>query len=260
MLTPELRQRWQRTDDTWHLELPAGWMQGRAVFGGLTVAAGAALGIRQTAPQRTLRTLTAHLIRPVSPGSVTGRYRMQREGKSTTFAEVSLSQAGAEVLQLNLLFAHPRAAAMRVSPSVRFEGPDPETLTELPYIEGAMPECTQHMDLRWFRGGFPFTGVQDPHLAGWCRLRVPYANVEGMLGLLDAWPSPTLAMLQEPRPSSTVNWTVHFLHVPQDFTQWFGFTYDTVAAHSGFHTVVGHLFDATGRLLAYSQQLVAVFD
>ena len=37
-LDASLRTLWTSINDTWRIDVPAGWMQGRSAFGGLTAA------------------------------------------------------------------------------------------------------------------------------------------------------------------------------------------------------------------------------
>ncbi len=81
---------------------------------------------------------------------------------------------------------------------------------------------------------------------------------EHQLALLDAWPCPTLSLLDRPAFASTVTWTAHLL--APSAPGFHRFTYETVAANAGFSTCSGHLFDTTGQLVGLTEQLVVVFD
>jgi len=86
-----------------------------------------------------------------------------------------------------------------------------------------------------------------------------------LLALIDAWPAPVLPTLRAFAPASTVRWTVQLLDAAAaagdvDGCAWHHVRADTVAAADGFATVVGTLSAADGRPLAWSEQLVAVFD
>ncbi len=255
-----LRELWSETSDVWQFEMPAGWLQGRSVFGGLSAAALAALGRRVVSPDRKLRTANTQLLRPTAPGRVTGSVRVVREGKSTSFVQAALAQDGQETALANLVFVRPREGSAPVTGLAPFTGPQPETLPDMPYLAGITPEFTQHIALRWATGSPPFTGADQARLDGYCRFRVPAGGAEGVLGLLDMWPSPSLSVLNSPALASTVSWTAHILLVPKDFEQWFRFSYETVAGKDGMHTCVGHLHNAEGALVGFTEQLVAIFD
>lgn len=255
-----LRERWLREDEGWRFELPEGWQQGRSVFGGLTAAALAALGARQVDEDRRLRTANLQLMRPVTPGTVRGAARVLREGRGAAFVETRLAQGGAEAALAQLVFVRPREPSLALPsppPPLRV---DPETLEDLPYVPGVVPEFVQHAQLRWAQGSPPFSGGAEARFAGFCRLREPAGDAEGLLAMLDLWPSPTLGLLDRFAFASTVSWTAHLLGAPARFDGWFQFEYEAVAARAGFHTVVGRLFDPSGELVGWTEQLVAVFD
>ncbi len=254
-----LRRRWTRVDDTWRFEMPKGWMQGRTVYGGLSAAAATALASRSVDTARRLRTLGVHFLAPVSPGPVEGEVRLLREGKSTTFVDARLLQQGRTVVAATAVFVRPREGTACVAAPMHQNAPDAASLAELPFIEGLTPECTQHVALRWASGALPFSGAKEARFTGYCRFRVPAGDVEGVLGLLDAWPSPSLAVLSAPAPESSVSWTAHIVHVPPEFDGWFWFEYETVVGDAGYHTVVGRLYGSDFRLVAWTEQLVAVF-
>lgn len=273
-----LRERWspspmssQSDGAAWRFDMPEGWMQGRSVFGGLSVAAAAGLASRHVDPSRSLRTLSAQLMRPVTAGPVDGSFRVVREGKSTTFTEVRLMQQGVETAIVSLIFTRPRDEALVIAPTPRWQGPDPESLDSFSDAPGPMtspaasaktrlpPEFVQHIAMRWASGGPPFSGASEARFTGYCRFRQPAGDVEGILGLLDAWPCPSLSVLETPTFGSTVTWTAHILAIPDDFDGWFPFSYDTVAGAGGFHTAVGRLHAPDGQLIGWTEQLVAIF-
>lgn len=254
-----LRHRWTRVGDTWRFEMPTGWMQGRSVYGGLSAAAAAALAFRNVDTGRSLRTLTVHFLGPVSPGPVEGAVQVLREGKSTTFVDVRLLHEGRPTVVATAVFAKSREGTASVAAPDHQHAPDVASLTDLPYLEGLTPECTKHVALRWASGALPFSGAEEARFTGYCRFRMPAGDVEGLLGLLDAWPSPSLAVQKAPAPESSISWTAHVVHVPEAFEGWFWFEYETVVGDAGYHTVAGRLYGPDFRLVAWTEQLVAVF-
>ncbi len=256
-----LRERWTETDGAFHFDMPTDWMQGRSVFGGLSAAALVALAHRSVSPERVLRTISIQLLRPTVPGPLTGSARVVREGRSTSFLEGALAQAGADTARASMVFAAPRQSASRVVGTVPFATEqDVETLPELPYLPGVTPEFAKHIALRWASGGPPFSGMAEARFDGYCRFRGAAGDVEGVLGLLDMWPCPSLSVLTSPSFASTVTWTAHVFAVPASFEQWFSFSYETVAGSDGLHTAVGRLHSADGTLVGFTEQLVALFD
>lgn len=254
-----LRDQWNEVDGGWHFELPAGWGQGRSVFGGLVGAVAASLARLHVGDGRSLRTMSTQLLRPTRPGRLDGTVSVLREGKYTSFVEVILSQDGARVVTANFVFARHRGGAVTVDATVPWTGPDPETLADVPYVPGAMPECVRNVTLRWGSGPAPFSGADEASFVGFCRTHYPSGDIEGVLAILDIFPPPSLVLLNTPAPASTVSWTAHVLDAPERLEGWLRVEYRTVVGAGGMHTTVARLFDPDGRLLGWSEQLVAVF-
>lgn len=254
-----LRERWTKEDEP-VFEMPETWGQGRSVFGGLTVATAVALARREVGTERALRTVESQLLSPAVAGPVVGSFRLLREGKSATFAQVTLRQEERLVAIVTMVFGASRPGAFAVPPRPTFQASKPpEDSLELPYVPNISPEFVQHVVMRWADGTPPFTGAEEAHFTGYCRFRIEAGDDEGLLGLLDVWPTPMLSMLQTPAPASTVTWSAHVFEPIDRIDDFYGFTYDTLGGSGGFHTVLGHLYAPDGHLVATSKQLVALF-
>ena len=254
-----LRAHWVHgTGDTWRAELPAGFMQGRSVYGGLTTALAVALAHRFIA-DRPLRNVAVQFLRPSEPGAVDGRCEVLREGRYTTFARVTLSRGGADFLVVSLVFALARDATEVPARTVVLEG-SPADVPAIPYIEGMTPQFLQNFDVRWTIGGFPYTGAEEAVIGGWIRARAaPCGEPEGVLAMLDAWPCPSLSMVQGVVMASSVSWSAHLVRPVAPTPDWFHFRYETIVGIDGMHTATGELRTANGELVAWTEQLMAVF-
>ncbi|MCB9641777.1 MAG: thioesterase family protein [Myxococcales bacterium] len=262
-LDAKLREQWHQTPEGWTFEFPTGWMQGRSIFGGFTAASLASLGYRHVDNDRTLRTLSIQLLSPTVPGKAQGFLDIVREGKNITFAQARLEQQGKVTATASLIFSKSREGSVSAPTNPRWlpkQGPAPEGLVDMPYIPEVIPEFIQKFSMRWADGSPPFSEASQAAFSGYCRLREPSGDVEALLGLLDAWPCPSLSLVDRPVAASTVTWTAHILEIPQNFEDWFSFSYETVAGEGGFHTAVGVLHSSTGQLLGWTEQLVALFD
>lgn len=255
-----LRALWTRDGSGWVGSLPEGWMQGRSVFGGVTAATMAALGRRLVSEDaRLLRSASIQLLAPVTAGDVRGSATLLREGRNITFVEVRLTQADVLVGRATLVFARPMQSTLDVAAPPAPKTDDPASMLAVPYIEGVIPEFTQNVDMRFAEGSPPFTGATHAAFTGVFRYRVPLGDTEGVLALLDTYPPPSLSLAEKPTFASTASWTAHLLAPPASFDDWFTVRYETLVGAHGLHTVVGHLYDAQGTLVAWSEQLVAVF-
>ncbi|MEM6925654.1 MAG: thioesterase family protein [Myxococcota bacterium] len=252
-----LPSRWLDTPRGPVFDVPEGWGQGRATFGGLVGAAGVALARRAT--PRTLRVLQAQLLAPVTPGPLHGSVEVLREGRTTTIVQVQLRQRDRLAAHLGLTYAVPRPGSKTVAgPEAPAWGP-PDQHPAIPYLAGLTPEFMQQVECRWIEGGLPYSGAAEPRLGGYVRFHTDEPpSLEAIVALLDVFPTPTLVTLDRPVPSSSVTWTAHFHAAPRPGP--YAFRYETVAATDGLSSVVGHLWAADGTPLAFTEQAIAVFD
>ena len=254
-----MRGLWRQDSDTWVAELPEGWMQGRSVYGGLVAAVAAGLARLHIEEERTIRLAQMQLMRPLVPGLVEGRVSVLREGKYASFASVELVQGGEVATAARYVFSRARAGSTSVEPRPAWVGVAPETLPNLPHIPGIMPEFVKNVEMRWESGALPYSGEEQCSFRAYCAFRTPAGGLEGVLGLLDLFPAPTLGKLTSPAPASTVAWTAHILNAPERIEGWCRFEYETVVGEGGMHTVVGRLYASDGALLGWTEQLVAVY-
>ncbi|MEM9113812.1 MAG: thioesterase family protein [Myxococcota bacterium] len=257
-MTDVLRPDWKALPSGGHeWTVPDGWGQGRACFGGLVVAS--MFSLSKQVCSRPLRTIQANFLAPVRPGSALADLTVLRDGRSTTVTEVRLRQEDRVAATAILTFVEPRTHSRSVegeaAPS--WSEPDPKRL--MPYIEGLTPEFTQHFEYHFAEGGFPYSGQKEAHIGGFIRFRDrEETDTEAQIALLDAWPCPTITVLDGFAPSSTVTWTIHLLEaITPGYAR---FRYRSVHARDGFSTSVGTMWRSDGRMVAYSEQTVAVFD
>ncbi|MEM7158055.1 MAG: thioesterase family protein [Myxococcota bacterium] len=244
-------------------EVPTSWMQGRTSYGGVVAAIGLR-GLRAVLEQpRVPRTVHASFIGPVGPGPAELRPQVLRSGRYLTHGRAEIWQGEQMRAQVTATFADDRPSSLQVPATEPGPVPEPETLVDMPYVEGLTPAFTQHVAMRWADGGMPFSGGKDPRISGWCRHRTdPGSSYEAVLGLLDTWPAPVLPLLRAPAPSSSVSWTTTFLSVPESFDPegWWRYDSETTMAAHGYAAMRASLRAPDGRLAAVGEQLVAVFD
>ncbi|MEM6731389.1 MAG: thioesterase family protein [Myxococcota bacterium] len=249
---------WTRDGDHHRWTVPEGWGQGRAVFGGLV--AGAAARLSQSFVERPLRTIQTQFLAPVRHGVLEAEFEELRRGKSATITRATLRQD--DRISSLFVFTHiePRPDSIRVPFPDAPEWKPPEQVMQMPYIAGVTPEFTQHYDFRFAEGSMPFTGGTRAHFNGYIRAKEDAGvEVADTLGLVDAWPCPTLTILSRPVAASTVTWTLHLFDPPSP-TAFNRYAFRTELAASGFSTSVGRMWNAEGQPVAYSEQTVAVFD
>lgn len=262
-MTPFSRtHRWPRvSEDLFAAELPEDWLQGRTAFGGL-LAAVALTAIAERWPDRPVRSLHTRFLDPLGAGPAELRLRMAREGRSVAHVEARFVQGERLCAAIDATLAAPRASGLALAGPPLPEGPDPEGLTPLPYFPGLGPVFTQHLELCWTEGGLPYSGSPGRVLGGWGRVRDPEAAGPALtLAMLDAWPPVVLQGVSRVVPASTIHWTAHLVDAAGPRPgEWLRFRAEAPTAADGYATELAWLWGRDGRLLGWSEQLLAVFD
>lgn len=252
----EVLAGWKQEGGVWRAELPAGWGQGRTVYGGLS--AGMLTELLRRSVDRPVRSLQLQYLAPIVPGAVEGHIEVVRSGRSCTFVEVRLLQDGRPALVGYATLVASRPATDVAAPEAPTWAPF-ATIPALQPVPGAVPEFVQHFALRWVEGTVPFQGGEQASFGAYVDFdESPEAPSQAhQIGMLDAFPCPTLGVLHQPVPASTVTWSAHLLAPPERGVH--RFRYRTVVARDGFSTTVGHLWGPSGTLVAWTEQTVAVF-
>jgi acyl-CoA thioesterase len=244
-------------------EIPQDWLQGRSTFGGL-LAAIAIRGLQTPAQGRTMRSFIMDCIRPTVAGPLEVEVETLRVGRSMLHARATLRQAGETCAILLGTFGNARPSKLHYeAASVADARMPPEQLVRLPFIEGAMPAFSQHFDYRWTSQHGLFSGAAEGKLSGYVRaLDADRVDSAVIAALIDSFPSPVLTQLRAPAPSATATWMVNFTHArpAMALTELCRYEATTTSASGGYATVDTKLWDAGGRLLADSRQLVVEFS
>lgn len=246
-----------------HVDIPTGWTQGRALYGGL-VAALLYRALEQKVGQGVpLRSATINFIAPASDGLLQCQAEIFRQGKSVTQGECRAIQNGQVVAVLLASFGAARESSININecPAPAFTAP--EAAMKLPVVKGITPEFLQHYDMRWAHGSFPFTRAEKGDIGGWVRELGARDSVDygDLIALVDTWPPTVLSMLSAPAPASSMTWTIEFMPGATDGTgqQWWQYLAETEFAAEGYVHSRARLWDESGKLFAISRQTVTVF-
>ncbi len=245
------------------VEIPEGWGQGRATFGG--IVAGLIYQAMQlnVGQDKLIRNLSINFVGPVEPGVLSIGTDLLREGKAVSVVEGRGIQDGQVKAQLTASFGAARGTQIQASGAKMPEAKSPENCIELPYIEGVTPEFTRHFLCQYAFGGLPFSGTISRELGGWISYREaqPEITVTEILGLIDAWPPATLPWIKKPAPASTLTWNIQFLHPMPTISPLDKCLYQAYVenAEDGYGYAHSKLWTPKGDLIALSQQTVAVF-
>lgn len=247
-------------------QVAQGWGQGRATYGGL-VAGLMLSALKAQLPTEgepsPLRSLTVSFVGPLEPGEAELRPRILRAGRSAVQGEVHIVQDGDVEAAMLATFGRSRQSAVVVEPAGRpTQLPPPEQVPAVPFVEGATPDFLGHVDMRVASGGWPYSGATTSHLRGYMRFREPTPTFgeEHFVSLLDAWPPAVVQMLDQPRPASSMTWTLELLDdvsaAPDTYWQ---YEVSTDQARDGYAHTEAHVWHPDGRLVAISRQTIAVF-
>ena len=257
--------------------IPDGWTQGRATFGGLVAAIlyqpieAALAQASEEAPQQTpLRSLTLSFIAPAAAGALETSARVLRAGRSAVQIEAHAAQGEQITAAALASFGKPRTSAISVESPAAPEFPAPDDCQPLPYIEGLVPEFAQHFDYRLGAGALPFSGSETGRIGGWIRFKnaeddqsAEPVTTSHLLALIDAWPPAALSLLKTLAPASSLTWTLELMPAAHNTEgaagDWWQYLAEVEQAEDGYAVIAARLWDAQGRLLARSRQTVTIF-
>jgi acyl-CoA thioesterase len=255
----------------WTANLPGDWAQGRTSFGGLLAAMAASAAVQVLGPERPLRSLDVAFVAPLAAGPVELDVEVLGAGKAVTQLVVSIRSGPVLGCRVHVVAGAARVSALRIDavPTELVEGDPAEQGIEFPYLPGLTPEFVQHVEHRWCSDAFPFTGggPETARIDGWVRHRTAADGLPAMIALLDAWPPVVLPMVTGPAPASTVRWAIQ-LAGPSELNmvaladagkQWFWYEARAVTCADGYFTAQASIY-AEGRLMAWSEQLMAIYD
>ncbi len=262
-----------RSADSLTFTISEDWLQGRSSFGGLQ-AAFALTAMRQlTGVAAPLRVLQTTFIAPVGGGDVRVVASTLRAGKSVTHVEARLMQGEDTACLVIGIFGASRESAITVPMAVREAPNGPDGLKDLPFAKGIAPNFTQHFQWRWASGGWPYCGSREPFTRIWLKHRTPTGSTLfdaeiAFVALADAVPSPALSMMNVPKASSSLTWTLELLRdmPPQGDDTSFGVGHaywridsDIHQSQNGYVAQTATVIAPDNQPVALSRQAVVVF-
>ncbi|WP_419570627.1 thioesterase family protein [Rheinheimera sp.] len=246
------------------IEVPVGWGQGRALFGGMAAALAAQHLLNGPVSAAEIRSLTVSFVAPLEPGTATVSRRILRQGKSVTQALVEIEQHGQVALVLLASFgvARPSKLDLPLLPELQQNSISQHKGWQMPAAPG-VPEFTQHIDFMLDAGAWPYSGGRQRVLAGRNRLKAHQgeAGLPELLALIDAWWPVSLGLLPQPAPASSLTWTLELLPGWTGFNgeQYWSYAAEIEQGADGYHLISSRLWNPAGALVGLSRQVVTVF-
>ncbi|EAT13919.1 thioesterase family protein [Bermanella marisrubri] len=242
------------------------WAQGRSVFGGLSAALLLVHIEQQTGlTDKELRTLNVHF-----SGAITAdepcqlSYETISEGRSVIQVQARLLQGNQCKTLVMACFAKNRDSDIRHQAEILTPSKSREQAQKMPFIKGVVPDFIQHLDLRFTSKALPFSGADQGIITGYMNFNDPHSefNDASVVALIDAWPPAVFPMLKGPAPGSSVTWNIEFIQPRTELAQDDSLYYECEVkqADLGYAHTEAKIFHPNGELIAFSRQLVAVYD
>lgn len=240
---------------------PPGWGQGPFIFGGLVAGTMLRCVLAEAGAARAPRSMQVVLVAPARVGPVAVEIATLRAGASVVVWRATMVQEGGVCAEAHIVLGGPRASDLDEAKDQAPTLPRPESLWELPVGMAGAPEFTQFYEFR-YAAGMPMTGEDNAYSAGWVRSRVPEPiDWPHLAALADAWPPAVLIRAKGHRPMGTITMSLLFGDEPPGQAGGADFlALNTRSDHTwhGYSHQTDGVWDATGKLLVRSTQLVAV--
>lgn len=255
----------RRDGDTFRLDVPAGWRQGRGAFGGYTIGALIrAIEQRVGDPAREVRSVTAELPAPVEPGPAELPVEILRAGNKLTAARAAVVQNGeirghaVAILAASRPGAGPIAWRELTPP----EAPPWRSVAPLAMPPtGMWPEFAQHFDY-YLVAGAPIADGSPARTIGWVRPKVPceVRDAGYLASLVDVWWPAAFTKFPPTRPCATIAYTLDLVGdvagLDPDAPLLYRGTVPVCA--DGYFLETRELWGEDGRLIAINHQTFAM--
>ncbi len=239
------------------------WGQGRGLFGGVVVGCLVrAIELLEPDPARVVRSLTAEIAGPVSPGPVRVLVEALRRGSAVSTVRARIEGTDEVLADLVAVLARARPGTpswheMPVPVMPPWRGLEPT-----PLAPPLTPTFTQNLEFR-ITGPLPFQGGTDSVASGWVRPRQPGPIIPGaapIAAMIDAfWPAGA-ARFESPRPLATITFGMQVMSAASRLsleTPVF-YTARCLVSDDGYMVEERQIWSEDGRLLALNQQTMAI--
>jgi acyl-CoA thioesterase len=248
--------------NTYHVDIPEDWLQGRTSFGGLTAALCVAAAERAVPDLPPLRSAQFTYVGPAG-GVVEITPRLLRRGKSSVFAAVELRAEGSLATHAILSFGAARESKYSYRGRPMPKAPLPGT-TEA-FFRSGKPKFTQHFEAFTAGGQKLVSSADRPEIVLWLRHRDPggMTRLPGLIALGDTPPVAAYTMLSAPVPASSLTWSVEMidaaaaLRAPSD--AWYLLRSAGEDVREGYSVQDMALWAQDGTLIMVARQTVAIF-
>ncbi len=248
-----------RHGDTFTIDAPPAWSQGRTLYGGMTAALCHEAARPLIAAEVPLRSAQFAFIGPAS-GTLRLVPTIARQGRSLSVVTVDLFADDALAAKATFLFGAPRDSVVAYDRNAFPTVPTPDDCKPL-FPEGFAPaRFFNNFDMRHAAGSRLISGG-EPEFTLWVRFRDDQSidPVTALLALADAPPPAAMPAFPRPAAISTATWSLDLMHAPTAINDWFLLRSTGEQASDGYAMQDMTLWNSTGRRLIQGRQCVAVF-
>ena len=242
--------------DSYIIETPEAWTQGRTLYGGMTAALCFESAKRQSLVQAPFRSAQFIFVGPAS-GELTFRAELLRAGRSSTAVSVDCASAAGMAARASFLFGADRSSLVENTAALPSPLPPAD---DCPVFIERTGGFHDNFELRLAEGSPLFSGGL-PGFTVWVRFRdAPDVDATtALLALADALPPAAMARFTAFAPISTTTWTVDVADVPSSMNGWHLLHSESDHSANGYSMQTMRLWSVSGTLLATGRQVVAIF-
>ncbi|WTN46276.1 thioesterase family protein [Streptomyces sp. NBC_00631] len=232
---------------------PSAWGFG-GLHGGLALGL-VASSVRRSLRGHSLRSITGQFHQPVRETFAIDT-RVIRSGRNASAVQATGSDSAGMCLTATAILGVDQEGTVPTYAPDAPDTPGPHALASLEGLTHQVPVLSQ-VDVRPVGSIRPYSGAENPTMTAWMRVRghdVP-VDPSAVVFLLDALPPSYTAVLRQPRPVPTIEFSAHLTaHVPT--SPWVLVRSRTVRAEAGgWVTESIDAWDLEGTHLASAQQL-----
>lgn len=244
----------------WRTHIPAGWLQGRTTYGGLSAALCHQVG-KTLAREMPLRSAQIAFVGPAG-GDVSLQAETLRAGKSSTYVGVDLMGESGLATRATFVFgaARPEGKTMITGLTApKVAAPD---VSNQMFPENIGPVFISNFDVELISGGLPMSASDNPENLYWMRHRdkAAPADITSLLALGDAPPPVGMSFYDGPLRISSMNWSIDVLS--DDFVSdgnWFLSRAVAQTLNHGYSSQDMTLWNRRGVPVMASRQTIAIF-
>jgi Thioesterase-like superfamily len=236
------------------LEVPSSAWGFGGLHGGLALSL-VASSMRRSVPEHSLRSITGQFHRPIRE-TFAIESRLIRSGRSVAALEATGTGREGICLTAMAIFGSDQEYGVPVYAPDAPDVPGPDSLPTLEGLADKVPVLGQ-VELRPIGEVRPYVGAAEPTMTAWMRIKGREAPVDAcsVIFFLDALPPSYTAVLAQPRPAPTLEFSAHVTSsVPT--SRWVLVRSRTVrASEGGWLTESIDAWDPEGAHLGSAQQL-----